>query len=83
MTNLTQIEKALLKEFESLAATFADLAQQQSKLSEHFSATVNALTNRQNRLETHLQQVSAALEQQNASTKALIKKASRLNNGWS
>ena len=83
MNNLTQIEKALLKEFESLAATFADLAQQQSKLSDHFSATVSALTNRQNRLETHLLQVSEALKQQNASTKALIEKASRLNGGWS
>ncbi|MCF6273842.1 MAG: hypothetical protein L3J37_11765 [Rhodobacteraceae bacterium] len=83
MNNLTQIEKALLKEFESLAATFADLAQQQSTLSAHYSATVTALTNRQNRLETHLQQVSAALEQQNASTKALIEKASRLSGGWS
>ena len=83
MNNLTQIEKALLKEFESLAATFADLVQQQSKLSDHFSATVNSLTNRQNRLETHLLQVSEALEQQNASTKALIDKASRLTSRWS
>ena len=82
MNNLTQIEKALLKEFESLAVTFADLAQQQSTLSDHYSATVRALTNRQNRLETHLLQVSAALEQQNASTKALIEKASRLSGGW-
>jgi hypothetical protein len=70
------------RKFLGARQTFADLAQQQSKLSDHYSATVRALTNRQNRLETHLQKVSAALEQQNASTKALIEKASRLNGGW-
>jgi len=77
--NLTQIEKALLQEFESLAVAFATMARQQSQLSDHFLAETKALTDRQNQLETHLQQVSTALQRQNELTTDLIKKAKHLS----
>ena len=64
MNNLTQIEQALLQEFESLAATFADLARQQSQLSDHFLEKIEALNQRQTQLETQLIAVSEALMRQ-------------------
>ncbi|MEP4639997.1 MAG: hypothetical protein ABJZ83_16620 [Yoonia sp.] len=76
---MTQIEKALLQEFESLAAAFATMARQQSQLSDHFLAETKALANRQNQLETHLQQVSAALQRQNRLTTDLVEKALQLS----
>jgi len=82
MSNLTQIEQALLQEYESLASAFEDLAAQQSQLSEHSSARIAALTKRQSQLETLLLKLSDALAKQNASTTALIDKAKRLNSGW-
>ena len=82
MRNLTQIEKALLQEFENLAETFADLARQQSQLSDHFLAETQALKARQNGLETLLWQVNEALQKQNASTTALIEKAQKLTGRW-
>lgn len=82
MNNLTQIEQALLQEFENLAATFADLAQQQSQLSDHFSAKIEALNQRQTQLETQLSAVSEALMRQTASTNDLINKTQRLIGNW-
>gem|GEM_PF-6345918 len=82
MSTLTQIEKALLNEFESLANAFEDLARQQSQLSERFLAEMERLTLRQNRLETHLLQVSEALNRQNASTTVLIEQAQKLTGRW-
>lgn len=82
MSTLTQIEKALLNEFESLASAFEDLARRQSQLSERFLAETEALRDRQNRLETHLLQVSEALNRQNASTTALIEQAQKLTGRW-
>ena len=79
--NLTAIERALLDEFESLAAAFETLAQAQSQLSERSSAEMKALSDRQNRLEAHLTQVSEALERQNELTTNLINKALRLSSG--
>ena len=82
MSSLTQIEKALLNEFESLASAFEDLARRQSQLSERFLAEMQALRDRQNRLETHLLQVSEALNSSSASTKALIEQAQKLTGRW-
>ena len=82
MSNRTQIEQALLLEYESLASAFEDLAKQQSQLSAHSSAQIAALTKRQSQLETLLLKLSDALAKQNASTTALIDKAKRLNSGW-
>jgi cyanate lyase len=82
MSNLTQIEKALLQEFESLASGFEDLARQQSQLSDHFSAKMEAMSERQTMLEAHLRQVTEALQRQNSSVTALIDKAQRLTGNW-
>ena len=80
--NLTEIEKVLLAEFEALGSAFEALAQEQSRLSEHFSVELSALTHRQNQLEQHLQQVSTALERSNASMSALIERSRKLTNTW-
>ena len=79
---LTQIEKALLAEFEALGNAFEALAQEQLRLSEHCSTELSALTHRQNQLEQHLMQVSEALERSNASMSALIERSRNLRGSW-
>ena len=85
MEKLTQLERALLQEFESLAATCASLAkksettdQELLRVSEHFSARLNTLMRRQSALEERLDQVTEALNRQTASTQALIDSVNRL-----
>ena len=58
MEQLTQLERALLQEFESLAAACASLArksettdQELLRVSEHFSTRLNTLMRRQSALE--------------------------------
>ena len=87
MEQLTQLEKALLDEFESLAAACASLArksdntdQQLLTLSEQCSGQISVLTQRQRQLAQRLDQVTEALNRQTASTQALIDSVNRLMN---
>lgn len=74
MSNLTQIEKALLAEFESLAKTFEHMVAQQSEQSARFLKETQQLNQRQSQLEKRLKQVSEALADQNRLSSALIDK---------
>lgn len=78
MQNLTEIERALLEEFERLASAYETLVKQHGDMSARFSDEIKALSHRQNRLEEHLSKVNDALARQTSSTTALIEKLTTL-----
>ena len=87
MDQLTGFERALLSEFESLAAACersgqvsADTAARLSKVSEHFSEQVGALRRRQSALEERLSATTAALDAQTQHIVSLVEQVRRLVN---
>ncbi len=85
MENLTTFERALLREFESLAAACersgklsADTADRLSKALDHFSGQTRKLRDRQTALEEHLNAVSDVLSAQTQLTKNLIEQVDAL-----
>ena len=87
MDQLTGFERALLAEFESLAAACersgqlsADTAARLSKVSEHFSEQVGTLRRRQSALEERLSVTTAALDAQTQHIVSLIEQVRRLVN---
>ena len=79
MDQLTGFERALLSEFESLAAACersgqlsADTAARLSKVSEHCSGRIEELRRRQSALEERLDAVTRALDAQTRQTSLLV-----------
>lgn len=87
MDQLTGFERALLAEFESLAAACersghlsADTAVRLSKVSEHFLEQVGTLRRRQSALEERLSATTAALDAQTQHIVSLVEQVRRLVN---
>ena len=90
MDRLTGFERALLAEFESLAAACersgqlsADTAERLSKVSEHFSEQVGTLRRRQSALEERLSATTKALNEQTQHVTSLVEQVRRLVNAQS
>ena len=87
MNQLTAFERALLAEFESLAAACersgqvsADTAARLSQASRHFSSQIATLRERQSALEARLSATTAALDEQTRHTVSLVEQVTRLVN---
>ena len=87
MDQLTGFERALLREFESLAGACersgqvsADTAARLSQASRHFSSQIEALRERQSALEERLSATTAALNEQTRHTQSLVEQVRRLVN---
>ena len=85
MDQLTAFERALLAEFESLAAACersgqvsADTAARLSQASRHFSSQIATLRERQSALEARLDAVTAALNEQTRHTVSLVEQVNAL-----
>jgi len=85
MDNLTTFERALLREFETLATSCAAsgkvsaaTAEQLSKASDHFSGQIATLRKRQTDLEERLSAVTTALNEQTRQTLSLIEQVNAL-----
>jgi hypothetical protein len=85
MNQLTAFERALLAEFESLAAACersgrvsADTAARLSQASRHFSSEIATLRQRQSALERRLSVTTAALNEQTRQTSLLVEQVRRL-----
>ena len=85
MDQLTGFERALLREFESLAAACersgqvsADTAARLSQASRHFSSQIASLRERQSALEERLSAVTRALDEQTRHTESLVEQVRRL-----
>ena len=85
MENLTTFERALLREFESLATACersgtlsADTAERLSKASDHFSGQIGMLRKRQTALEDTLGNLTDALDGQVRLTRRLIEQVNAL-----
>ena len=85
MDQLTGFERALLAEFESLAAACersgqlsADTAARLSQASRHFSSQIEALRERQSALEERLDAVTRALDEQTRQATLLVEQVRRL-----
>ena len=85
MDQLTGFERALLTEFESLAAACersgtvsADTAARLSQASRHLSSQIEALRERQSALEERLSATTAALDAQTQHTSLLVEQVRRL-----
>lgn len=85
MENLTTFERALLKEFESLAASCATsgkvsaaTAERLSTASDHFSRQIGMLRKRQTALEERLRAVTTSLNEQTRQTLSLIEQVNAL-----
>lgn len=84
MDRLTGFERALLSEFESLAAACersgqvsADTAARLSQASRHFSSEIASLRERQSALERRLGATTAALNEQTRQTSLLVEQVRR------
>ncbi len=85
METLTTFERALLREFETLAAACersgtvsADTAERLSKASDHFSGQIGMLRKRQTALEERLSSVIEALSAQVQQTENLVEQVNAL-----
>ncbi len=85
MEQLTAFERALLTEFESLAAACersghvsADTAARLSQASRHFSSQIATLRERQSALEERLSATTAALNEQTRHTVSLVEQVNAL-----
>lgn len=85
MEQLTAFERALLTEFESLAAACersgrvsADTAARLSQASRHFSSQIASLRERQSALEERLSATTAALDEQTRQTTHLVEQVNAL-----
>ena len=90
MDQLTGFERALLSEFESLAAACersgqvsADTAERLSQASRHFSSQIATLRTRQSALEERLSATTAALDAQTQHIVSLVEQVKRLVNAQS
>ena len=90
MDQLTGFERALLAEFESLAAACersgqvsADTAARLSQASRHFSGQIEGLRQRQSALEERLSATTAALDAQTRHIVSLVEQVRRLVNAQS
>lgn len=85
MNQLTAFERALLTEFESLAAACersgqvsADTAARLSQASRHFSSQIATLRERQSALEERLSATTGALDEQTRQTTHLVEQVNAL-----
>ncbi len=85
MEQMTAFERALLKQFETLASASdasltqsADMARALSELSERFGERVRKIEQRQNALSVQLERLAVSLTEQSERTNDLVNAVNRL-----